>query len=315
MQKSYIILAHKNPGQLKLLIERLADKQSHFYIHVDKNIEIEPFRAFESLANVSFVNPREKGTWGDIGIVKGTLNALRQILKDSRKGTVILLSGQDYPIKTNEQINAYLDENAGCDFIDISPLDKVLNAPEWVEKLQFYKYNISDIRADHVLIPRLLSKYFYTLKTINKLGKVLLFRPGLLSKSSFYSHLVTKRIPYENIPSYAGGQWWALSLETVDKIIDFVDLNPDFIAHHQYTLLPDEIFFQSIIMRLCQNDPTIIFKPSLHYANWSRKNCPLPVTFVSSDLAELKQQPHNMLYARKFDLETDKEIFELLDSI
>lgn len=315
MQKSYIILAHKNPEQLKLLVERLDDNQSHFYIHVDKNVASAPFEVFQSFPNVHFVSPRENGTWGDIGIVKGTLNALKQIVADSRKGTVILLSGQDYPIKTNQQINAYLDENAEFDFIDISPLDNVLNDMEWVEKLQFYKYTISDKRGNHVLIPRLFSKHFYTLKTVKKLAKVLLFKPVLLSRGMFYSNLVTKRIPYQSVPTYAGGQWWALSSETVRKIVDFIDMNPAFIAHHQYTLLPDEIFFQSILMHLSEKDKAITCKPSVHYANWFRENCPLPVTFSSSDIEELKQQPDNMLYARKFDLEADREILELLDRV
>ena len=44
MTKAYIILAHKNPAQVNRLIKQLDDKFSEFFLHVDKNANIEGFK-------------------------------------------------------------------------------------------------------------------------------------------------------------------------------------------------------------------------------------------------------------------------------
>ncbi|MEN9488081.1 MAG: hypothetical protein RL494_346, partial [Bacteroidota bacterium] len=75
MHKNYIILAHKNPGQILRLIQKLNDDSSSFYIHIDINSDAKSFEAILSeLPNVNFIKNRESGTWGDLGIVKATVN-------------------------------------------------------------------------------------------------------------------------------------------------------------------------------------------------------------------------------------------------
>ena len=44
MEISYIILAHQRPKQVKRLLEKLASEGSRFYIHIDKNVDIRPFK-------------------------------------------------------------------------------------------------------------------------------------------------------------------------------------------------------------------------------------------------------------------------------
>lgn len=48
MYKNYIILAHKNPQQIKHLIEKLNDDNSRFFIHVDLNSDSKPFKSILS---------------------------------------------------------------------------------------------------------------------------------------------------------------------------------------------------------------------------------------------------------------------------
>ena len=51
----------------------------------------------------------------------------------------------------------------------------------------------------------------------------------------------------------------------------------------------------------------------LTYVNWERVEEELPVTFTSTDFNELAQQT-NFLFARKFDMDVDAQILDLLDS-
>ena len=102
-------------------------------------------------------------------------------------------------------------------------------------------------------------------------------------------------------------------MDTTEKVMHFLDKNKSFIKYHKYTLCPDEIFFQSIINHLLKNDDRIKVLDSLTYANWERKNTPLPVTFTSSDFDEVVSQPEWKLFGRKFDMDLDVKILDKLD--
>ena len=107
---------------------------------------------------------------------------------------------------------------------------------------------------------------------------------------------------------FGGGQWWALPMSKIRSILEFLDDHPNYLRYHQYTLLPDEIFFHSIMATL--DGPVA---PSLTYVNWDRKNTPLPVTFETEDLEELKLASVGKLFARKFDITIDSTILDFLD--
>lgn len=71
-------------------------------------------------------------------------------------------------------------------------------------------------------------------------------------------------------------------------------------------------FFQSIIINLAENSKEIKIKPSQTYVNWERKNVALPVIFNDKDLQELSQV--DQLWARKFDVDYDEKILDLIDN-
>lgn len=315
MQKNYIILAHKNPHQIKHLVEKLNDGSSCFYIHIDINTDSVPFQnALSDNSNVNFIKKRETGTWGDLGIVKATINAMREIIASQNSGYCILLSGQDYPIKSSQEINAYLSKENGTDFIEISPIKEVFPV-EWNIRLNYYKYNLSEERGKYVLFPSKINKSFFSVRLLKNIAKIIVHKKGMHFIKEIVSNFNKERkIPQDIIP-FAGGQWWALTTETVSKIMTFIDNNPGFVNYHKYSLLPDEVFFQTIIKYLSSNDSQIQFKDSVTYINWSRKNCSLPVTFNDADLNELTTQPEHNLFARKFDFDYNIEIINQLDRL
>jgi hypothetical protein len=106
-----------------------------------------------------------------------------------------------------------------------------------------------------------------------------------------------------------------MTTETANKVCEFLENNPKYIKYHKYSLLPDEMFFQTIMMNLAKKDSSIKIKNnSLTYANWIKKDCSLPVTFVANDFDELKENSKKeKFFARKFDADIDEEIMNLLD--
>ncbi|GGK58663.1 beta-1,6-N-acetylglucosaminyltransferase [Rufibacter glacialis] len=322
MDINYVILAHKNPEQIKRLVERLKSVKTRFFIHVDKNVEIDLFKkALPEDDKIFYLRDREDGTWGDVGIVKATIIALEQIVNKKCTGYCVLLSGQDYPIKSNAEIETFLKRNYGSNFIETYPIPSEKwvvgdSGGQWesggmggIERIQFYKFNLSLGWGRYILLPSLLSKEFYKQwrKNLQYIGIY------IRHKKTFPFPIIRQRKFPDYLRPFGGSQWWALPIETVNKIVLFLKQHRDYLIYNKYSLLPDEFFFHSIIEYLASVENNVVIKPSVTYVNWKREGVTLPVTFNSDDLNELISQPEEFLFARKFDCEYDKTILDLLD--
>jgi len=308
MQLNYIILAHKNPLQLKRLVQRLYENWTYFYIHVDLNTDIAPFtEALVEFEQVKLLEDfyRQPGIWGDIGIVKGTLAAMRSIIADRRNGYTILLSGQDYPLATNNAILSFF-ENKEINYIDTIPVE-ALWKKHGRDRITKYKINKSNNRGHFLLLPSIFDRDFYRWKTLGQLNY--LRKTGKFK--SFFLILRKRKFP-KNLRATGGSVYWALPLKSIFYIIDFLEQNPDYLHYNENTLCVDEIFFQSIVSSFQKKEKLKVSK-SITYVNWKRKTGPLPVTFKKSDFDELKKASKNNFFARKFDMEMDSEILDKID--
>ncbi len=306
MDINYIILAHKCPEQLKRLVLKLSSTGTKFYIHIDKNIDLKPFK--DQLVNnnqICFLEEekREQGAWGNIGLVKAALNAMEKIVQEARTGYCVLLSGQDYPLHDNNSIQTFLTNNYGTEYISIFPIPHKTWDQGGLPRLEKYKINKSLQRGHFLLLPTIFDKSFYQLDTLRKLNFLRKTR-----KFEDMAKVFQKRKFPKKLKPYGGGQWWALTIETVQEILGFISSEPNYLKYHKYTLIPDEIFFHSILKHL---DKPI--SPSITYVNWSRPNCPLPVTFDESDFEELQNASKEKLFARKFDFHHGQKILKLID--
>ncbi len=309
MEINYLILTHKNPQQVKRLISRLADKHANFYIHIDSQANVDEFKRILPEPGVHFLDKRFKGTWGDIGIVKATLYGMKVISRSSNNGYCILLSGQDYPLKSKETIFKFLRKKYPTEFMTIYSMPH----PGWtkggMDRLDKYKISKSNQRKHFLQLPSIFDRQFYKTKTLGHLN--------FLRKKGRYKEMMLifkkRRFP-EFLEPYGGSQWWALTLETLRAILNYIDEHPRYLKYHKYSLLPDEIFFQSIIMRLSDlKSKKFQFEKSFTYVNWERAFGPLPVTFESQDYKELRKASEGYLFARKFDLKKNEEIMDQID--
>jgi hypothetical protein len=310
LEINYIILAHKNPEQLKRLILKLTTTCTYFYIHIDRGVDLEPFqKELYGAKNIYFLTSteREKGNWGDIGIVKATINALKKVVAHKRNGYCILLSGQDYPLQTNEHIQRFFSKNREHHFITAYSLPHSQLDRGGLSRINRYKINKSQKRGHFLLLNSIFQSEFYSLETLGQLN--------FLRKSAKWKdflQIFKKRKFPEYLKPYAGSQWWALSIPSIKKILSFIDAHPEYSKYHHYSLLPDEMFFQSIIIHIEKTEKLGISK-SLTYVNWERPTGPLPVTFKTEDYKELKEASKDYLFARKFDIKQDSEILDEID--
>ncbi|MES2881770.1 MAG: beta-1,6-N-acetylglucosaminyltransferase [Bacteroidota bacterium] len=310
MEISYIILAHKNPQQLRRLVNKLATERSFFYIHIDKNAAVEPFlSALAEAKNVFFLNEREAGTWGDVGIVKATIHALTKIVLDKRRGYSVLMSGQDYPIKSNAAIHSFFKKNNGINFIESFALPNNKWDNDGRERIEWYKYNLTQNRSNYILFPSVLSTEFYKELKGNCTNILRLIKRGIWPTA-----ILRRRKFPDYLKPYGGAQWWAITTDSANEVVQFLSQHSDYVAYHKYSLLPDEFFFQSILQRLALTGDVKI-KATITYTNWDKPGVPHPVTFTKEDFDELKNLPEQLLFARKFDVSVDETILDLVDTI
>ena len=306
-QKIYLILAHKNPVQLERQIRSLNDGQSTFYVHVDLKSDIDKFNAVRQIKNTTLIEDRVDCIWGDFSMVIATINLIQNVLKNHEGGLCVLMSGNDYPIKPRSHINSYLANYENKVFIDMREANSLwVNPNEFNFKIRKEKYriNINSNRGSYLLLKGLNGE---TLKAFFK---------GIINFEQLYFIVFVKRKLNLDWNFYGGSQWWAMDVSILKRVHDYIQNNQEILfKYFLYTHVPDEFFFHSIIWHLKETGQSIEIEDTLTYVNWKRKNCKLPVTFEKNDISELKSQPSNKLFARKFDIEFDKVILDELDKI
>ena len=310
MDICYVILAHKYSPQVQQLVQRLNAKNCFFYIHVDATVSLEPFTTKLSiLENVWFIKEREQGTWGGLGIVKATLNALHLISSHQRKGYCILLSGQDYPLKNNQYILEYLQTNRGTNFADTWALPSERWYYGGMDRIQQYKFDLASSKQKYIVIPSIWSRLFHRHPAKNLRKVIKLLKSGVWPVRL----LLPRRFP-SGLKPFGGSQWWAITTETAEKIIFFVKNHRSYLHYHKFTLLPDEIFFQSLIRHFSALENSSL-KPSLTYVRFATQEDAHPVAFTmenKDELHEVRTRYEGKLFARKFH--PNDPILDWLDS-
>lgn len=298
MQINYIILTHKSPTQLERLISRLDDEEATFFIHIDLKANIKKFKYLEK-ENVIFLEDRVDVIWGDFSIVQATLNAMKSVVQHRNQGYTILLSGQDYPIKSKKEIKEYLSKNQDFDFIDSARIETVWW--RYRERTVARKINFSSKKKDFSVIYSIFdirNLFEFCILGYNIL-KFLIYSPLKNYKKLFFALSTKREIP---IPTqYGGWAWWAFRYETVKGILEIIEKRKEIIDYYKECALPDEMFFQTLIHLIPNNE--IKIKESIMYVNWGKGKAISPITFDETNLEELLQQPENKLFARKFDIE------------
>lgn len=283
MNVAYIILAHNNPAHLKRLVDRLNTDGASFFIHIDKKTDDATFGSITSLVdgpNIHFVK-RHKCYWGDFSIVEATLECMNDILVSGIEfDYAMLLSGQDYPIQTAEEVNNFLLNSNDMSYIEVKPMKK--HGLYRFEKWHYRIFQYKKTNASHV---------------INKAWKV---------ASSLIP--IKRKIPRGFSP-FCGSQWWCFTDECVKSIIEFVRENGQFVRFFKKTHIPDEMFFQTIIMNTQLRNKVI--SDHLHYIDWNRKSSRGSPAVLGKDDFE-KMTTSGKLIARKFS--DDTVILDMLDN-
>jgi len=298
MKIAYIILAHKYPEQLARLVRQLNSDDVSFFIHIDKKTRraiyqqvVDQFKEFE---NVFFIK-RQRSRWGSFECVKATLEGIKAVVETEVDfDYVIHLSGQDYPIKSREQIERFLEENKGKEFLEYFPLPCSKWKTGGLRRLEYWHFSWNKI---DISIPE--KREFKS-------------RIATILYSLLILPLPTRPKFPEEFPLYGGSFFWCLTGKCIKWIDTFVNQNPNFVNRFKYTYIPDEEFYQTLLMSSPFRNK--IISDDLKYKEWGNDvNASHPKILEKTDFQKLKES--KSLFARKFDATVDTDVLDMIDAL
>jgi hypothetical protein len=278
MTLAYVISAYKNPAQLVRLVHRLRTGRTRFFLHVDRRTDRRTYRAMREglrdLPDVSFL-PRHRSAWGGFGHVAASLKGIAAALDGGPVDYVILLTGQDYPIKPNAEIEAFFQARAGLSFMDHSPLPTEHWTGGGLDRIDRWHVRLL---GRHLSFPR---------------------RPG---------GLVRRRWP-SGLRPYGGSSYWCLARPCLEYVRRFVAEHPRVVRFFRFVDVPDELFFQTIL--LSSPLARTIVNDDLRFIEWRDPDAGSPTILGAADFPRLAAS--TKLFARKFDVAIDERILHRLD--
>ena len=116
---AYLIIAHTDPEHLKVLVSELT-KNADVFIHINKRSDIKPFiktfADFQAIHKVKFIEKRYRVHWGGYSILKATFELLDNALSTENYDRIILLTGQDYPVKSSTELTDFFTKNKNINY-------------------------------------------------------------------------------------------------------------------------------------------------------------------------------------------------------
>lgn len=261
------------------------------YLHLDAHASTDHFRSTleRAAADGVVLLERRRSRWGGREVVDASLDGLSRAALDGSR-YFLLISGQDFPLRPVDEILDWTGEHISTSYIEHWPIPSRQWRYGGLDRIEFYTYTVRGRRE--TAIPLAEARH-----ALNIRGRLMNY--ALCLRGRFQ--------PPRRFPPYVqpvgGRQWWNLSLDAVHYILSFLDAHPDYLRYHAHTLLPDEIFFQSILLGTDFALRSEIVNDSLRFMRWEADSSH-PRILTEADLPTMLQS--NALFARKFDVETDE---------
>lgn len=259
---AFLLLCHKRPDRVLEQVRVLTSAGDFVAIHPDLNAG----PAFSAAIRKGIAdNPRAvvakqvRCGWGEWSLVRASLNMAEAAMKAFGEAThFFLMSGDCMPIKPVVRIRAALEDGG----------------QDWIEHADFFeggwiKTGLIDERVTrrHYFNERTQKRWFY--------GSLELQR-----------RLKLERQPPKGIKLRIGSQWWALRRDTMEKLLAFVRERRDVVRFFKTTWIPDETFFQTLVMHLVPRQEVISRPPTyLIFSDYG-----MPVTFAADHFELLRAE-------------------------
>lgn len=299
MTVTYVILSHRLPRQVLRLAEtlRAGSPGAPLVIHHDPRGEPLDMPALLGLGGIQPVQPARPVAWGWASQLDALLRSLRWALLYTDFDWLVVLSGQDYPVRPLRDIEADLAATAFDGFIQ----DDVVPAPGFLQRD----------------IGEFASRYHFRHHPLPRLGNrarraVTAARPLLTVRRMPWGTLLGHRTPTPFTaarPCRRGQDWLTLSRRCVQALDDAVREEPRLLAHYRHVPMPTESLPHTVLH--ARRDLRLSTDPR-RFSAWEA-GAPHPRLLTIEDLDAILASGTD--FARKLDLEVGPDLFDALDRV
>lgn len=282
MRHAYLITTHKNFRILDYLMELLDQKDTDFYILVDKKLNNTMKDLCNYIPKQSMIFELEpiEINWGGRSQIHAQLYLLEKAI-NGNYDYYHFMQGSDFPIKSKDEINDFFEKNNGFEFIDFEPLN----------------YDFAKFKCDYY--------HFFVDNRFYRRSKIL----------KFLNHASVKLqkmigINRHDRELYHGSALSSLTHQCAKYIVNDKE---NIKRRYKHTLAADEVFLQTEIFNSDYFTKLYIYNnrySNIRFIDWNRRNGSSPYTFKKEDL-NLLLESKGYYFARKFD-ESEFEIIEEL---
>ena len=291
---AYLIMAHNAEELLCKLLMCIDDERNDIFLHIDRKARFSG--KFLETVHKSKLNLCDSisVTWGGESQIEAILLLLKKSTSIEHYDYYHLISGQDYLLKTQNEIHDFFDSYQGLEFISCRKL-----SGKYIERVKFYYPFQEKFRKNSIL------------------GKIVRRATVLIQR-----FLRIDRIQSAYKEYGMGAEWFSIT----DKMARYVLSQEKEIRKYFFCgFCADEIYLQTIWL----NAP--FYREDLRYHS-NKKNHPFiqetnfdimraidwtrggssPYTYAASDYDMLMES--DCLFVRKVDMEKSGELLALLDA-
>lgn len=268
MKHAYLILAHHEFELLQILIDCLDDARNDIYVHIDKKVKILPELHAEK-AGLTVLNNRVDIRWADYSMVEAEYALFEAAQQNGPYAYYHLLSGVDLPLKSQDYIHHFFEENQGKEFIGYTLTEMT---PETVRRMQRW---------------HIFPKHFSRKRNVYSAFRSLFLRcQELLGIKRNRQIVFTK-----------GSQWVSITEQMAHY---FLSQNAWAKKTFTHTFVPDECVMQT----LCWNSP---FREKLYSIQSDGEGCMRAIGWRNDELYDWSAADYETLvdapalFARKFN--------------
>lgn len=291
MRHAYLIMAHTQPELLKKILKSLDNEDNDFIIHLDAKSPLMPsdFEDCIKKGRIYFTD-RISVSWGHDSIIRAEFILLKKALAVGDHDYYHLLSGQDFPLKSPDEINRFFAENAGKEFVHFC-------TDEFTEKSYTRR-----ILVKHYLLEkwgRTKNMWFFAYYFLTGVQKFFfkLFKPKW-SPDKFLM----------------GSQFFSITQELATEL---VKAEQDILKRYKHSFCCDEVFVQTFVYNSKFRDNLYVkgrnsdIHGNMRYIDWSRTVNGSPSTITEADVPAALES--GLLFARKVDMNSCPDAVKLLE--
>ncbi|MCD8236971.1 MAG: beta-1,6-N-acetylglucosaminyltransferase [Prevotellaceae bacterium] len=271
MKHAYLIIAHNEFEILNLLLRAIDDERNDIYIHFDRKITDIPACRTAHAKMFILSNPTDV-RWGDVSVVEAEYKLFEAAYVHGGYSYYHLLSGVDFPLKSQDYIHRFMEKNADKEFIG------------------YYQGDISKEIERKVCLWHLFPKSFRGDSTFDMLMKKGL--RALFIRLQLWSGIRRN----QQVNFRKGTQWVSVAHSLVSLLLQKKD---EVMRTYSHTFCADEIFVQTI----CWNSS---FREHIYKLNDEGDGCMRMIGWKNNELIEWTEDnfdeliASNALFARKF---------------